>query len=212
MEQLGFQAIFLTVLLVKGAGAVLVISHKRVAGSRKVGPDLMGPSCDQLHLKKGDASVIPKGTVSGLNGKCSRGFFFLYCYFITFFVFMQITFDIFFVFYDALYQTAVKLVKASVVEKARELLQPGKLNKRNVMRLMRRVDIKKVGVVAGGAAAVLSVMSLTGRYTFYKSIVAGELKRQLAPVNKKLDELKAQNAELKAEVERLQAQQIEEEK
>lgn len=93
-----------------------------------------------------------------------------------------------------------------------ELLQPGKLNKRNVMRLMRKVDIKKVGIVAGGAAAALSVMSLTGRYTFYKSIVAGELKRQLTPVNKKLDELKAQNAELKAEVERLQAQQTEEEK
>ncbi len=93
-----------------------------------------------------------------------------------------------------------------------ELLQPGKLNKRNVMRLMRKVDIKKVGIVAGGAAAVLSVMSLTGRYTFYKGIVAGELKRQLTPVNKKLDELKAQNAELKAEVERLQAQQAEEEK
>ena len=93
-----------------------------------------------------------------------------------------------------------------------ELLQPGKLNKRNVMRLMRKVDIKKAGIVAGGAAAVLSVMSLTGRYTFYKGIVAGELKRQLTPVNKKLDELKAQNAELKAEVERLQAQQAEEEK
>lgn len=93
-----------------------------------------------------------------------------------------------------------------------ELLQPGKLNKRNVMRLMRKVDIKKVGIVAGGAAAALSVMSLTGRYTFYKGIVAGELKRQLTPVNKKLDELKAQNAELKAEVERLQAQQAEEEK
>ena len=93
-----------------------------------------------------------------------------------------------------------------------DLLQPGKLNKRNVMRLMRKVDIKKVGVVAGGAAAVLSVMSLTGRYTFYKGIVAGELKRQLTPVNKKLDELKAQNAKLKAEVERLQAQQEEEEK
>ena len=93
-----------------------------------------------------------------------------------------------------------------------ELLQPGKLNKRNIMHIMRKVDIKKAGIVAGGAAAVLSVMSLTGRYTFYKGIVAGELKRQLAPVNKKLDELKAQNAELKAEVERLQAQQIEEEK
>lgn len=92
-----------------------------------------------------------------------------------------------------------------------ELLQPGKLNKRNVMRLVRRVDIKKLGLVAGGTAVVLSAVSLTGRYTFYKGIVSGELKRQLTPVNKKLDELKAQNAELRAEVERLQAQQTEEE-
>lgn len=87
-----------------------------------------------------------------------------------------------------------------------ELLQPGKLNKRTVMRLLRKVDIKKVGIAAGGVAVVLSAVSLTGRYTFYKGIVSGELKRQLAPVNKKLDELKAQNAELKAEVERLNAQ------
>ena len=87
-----------------------------------------------------------------------------------------------------------------------ELLQPGKLNKRTVMRRLRKVDIKMVGIAAGGAAVVLSAVSLTGRYTFYKGIVSGELKRQLAPVNKKLDELKAQNAELKAEVERLSAQ------
>ena len=87
-----------------------------------------------------------------------------------------------------------------------ELLQPGKLNKRTVMRLLRKVDVKKVGIAAGGAAVVLSAVSLTGRYTFYKGIVSGELKRQLAPVNKKLDELRAQNEELKAEVERLSAQ------
>lgn len=87
-----------------------------------------------------------------------------------------------------------------------ELLQPGKLNKRTVMHLLRKVDVKKVGIAAGGAAVVLSAVSLTWRYTFYKGIVSGELKRQLAPVNKKLDELKAQNAELKAEVERLNAQ------
>ena len=87
-----------------------------------------------------------------------------------------------------------------------ELLQPGKLNKRTVMHLLRKVNVKKVGMAAGGAAVVLSAVSLTGRYTFYKGIVSGELKRQLAPVNKKLDELKAQNAELKAEVERLNAQ------
>lgn len=92
-----------------------------------------------------------------------------------------------------------------------ELLQSGKLNKRSVMRLMRRVDIKKLGLVAGGTAVVLSAVSLTGRYTFYKGIVSGELRRQLTPVNKKLDELKAQNAELMAEVERLRAQQADKE-
>ena len=88
-----------------------------------------------------------------------------------------------------------------------ELLQPGKLNKRNIMHLMRRVDIKKVGVVAGGAAAVLSVMSLTGRYTFYKGIVAGELKKQLNAVNKKLDALQKQNEELQEEIAELKAEQ-----
>lgn len=93
-----------------------------------------------------------------------------------------------------------------------ELLHPGKLNKRTVMHLLRKVDVKKVGIAAGGAAVVLSAVSLTGRFTFYKGIVSSELKRQLAPVNKKLDELKAQNAELKAEVERLSAQQCENEK
>ena len=87
-----------------------------------------------------------------------------------------------------------------------ELLQPGKLNNRTDLRPLRQVDIKKIGIAAGGAAVVLSAVSLTGRYTFYKGIVSGELKRQLAPVNKKLDELKAQNAELKDEVERLNAQ------
>lgn len=90
-----------------------------------------------------------------------------------------------------------------------EILQTGKLNKRTVMHLMRKVDVKKVGIAAGGAAVVLSAVSLTGRYTFYKGIVSGELRRQLAPVNKKLDELKAQNAELRAEIERLEAQQQE---
>lgn len=62
---------------------------------------------------------------------------------------------------------------------------------------MRKVDLKKVGIVAGGAAVVMGAVSLTGKYSFYKGIVSSELKRQLAPMNKKLDELKAQNEALK---------------
>lgn len=89
---------------------------------------------------------------------------------------------------------------------ALELLQPGMLNKRTVVQVMRKVDLKKVGIVAGGAAVVMSAVSLTGRYTFYKGIVSSELKRQLAPVNKKLDELKAQNEALKKELDEMKAQ------
>ena len=71
----------------------------------------MGTPGDQLYFKKSQAAVVPKGIISCLNGKCSRCFFFLYCYFITFFIFMQIPFDIFFILYYTFYQTAVKFVK-----------------------------------------------------------------------------------------------------
>lgn len=89
---------------------------------------------------------------------------------------------------------------------ALELLQSGKLNKRAVIQVMRKVDFKKVGIVAGGAAVVMSAVSLTGKYSFYKGIVSSELKRQLAPMNKKLDELKAQNEALKKELDEIKAQ------
>lgn len=89
---------------------------------------------------------------------------------------------------------------------ALELLQSGKLNKCAVIQVMRKVDLKKVGIVAGGAAVVMSAVSLTGKYSFYKGIVSSELKRQLAPMNKKLDELKAQNEALKKELDEIKAQ------
>lgn len=89
---------------------------------------------------------------------------------------------------------------------ALELLQSGKLNKRAVIQVMRKVDLKKVGIVAGGAAVVMGAVSLTGKYSFYKGIVSSELKRQLAPMNKKLDELKAQNEALKKELDEIKTQ------
>ena len=90
---------------------------------------------------------------------------------------------------------------------ALELLHPGKVDKRAVLRIVRSIDLKKAGIFAGGAAVIMSAVSLSGRYSFYKGIVAGELKRQLGPVNKKLDEVLEQNEELKAEIERLKKEQ-----
>jgi len=50
---------------------------------------------------------------------------------------------------------------------------------------------------------VLSAIGAAGKRQFYKRIVASELKRQLAVVNGKLDNLQAQNEALRAELARL---------
>ena len=50
---------------------------------------------------------------------------------------------------------------------------------------------------------MLSAIGAAGKRQFYKRIVASELKRQLAVVNGKLDNLQAQNEALRAELARL---------
>ena len=49
----------------------------------------------------------------------------------------------------------------------------------------------------------IAVANTTDKQQFYKRIVASELKRQLAVVNGKLDNLQAQNEALRAELARL---------
>jgi len=61
--------------------------------------------------------------------------------------------------------------------------------------------------VAGGVVLATSVISLAGKYRFYKGIVASELKKQLNAVNKKLDALQKQNEELQEEIAELKAEQ-----
>ena len=48
-------------------------------------------------------------------------------------------------------------------------------------------------------------MCIRDRYKFYQGIVARELKKQLAPLNDKLDALQAENRMLRAELEKKNA-------
>ena len=72
-----------------------------------------------------------------------------------------------------------------------ELAYPARLGKRAVVQVLRKADVKKAALAAAG------------KRQFYKRIVASELKRQLAVVNGKLDNLQAQNEALRAELARL---------
>ena len=80
---------------------------------------------------------------------------------------------------------------------------PIRLGKRAAVQVLRRTDVKKAALAVGGTVLALSAIGAAGKRQFYKRIVASELKKQLAAVNGKLDNLQAQNEALRAELARL---------
>ena len=90
---------------------------------------------------------------------------------------------------------------------ALSIVAPKGIAGRAAMQAIKNIDAKKAVTVAGGAVLAASVISLAGKYRFYKGIVAGELKKQLSAVNKKLDALQKQNEELQTEIAELKAEQ-----
>lgn len=96
-----------------------------------------------------------------------------------------------------------RIPAASEELKVLSVALPGKKGVNKALQRLRKVDVKKACVISGGAIVALSAVSLTGRYTFYRGIVSGELKKQLATVNRKLDDLKEQNEALQAEISEL---------
>ena len=82
-------------------------------------------------------------------------------------------------------------------------LRGKKLDQRAVLQVVRKVDWKKAGLIAGGVTIVCAAAGTASRYKFYQGIVA--LKKQLAPLNDKLDALQAENRMLRAELEKKNA-------
>lgn len=72
---------------------------------------------------------------------------------------------------------------------------------RKLLQLLRRADIKKIGIAAGGAVLLLSVVNHVSEYKFYQAVVTRELKKQLAPIRKQLNEMDAALADLTAQQE-----------
>lgn len=85
------------------------------------------------------------------------------------------------------------------------LLRGKKLDQRAVFQLVRKVDWKRAGLFAGGVTVMCAAAGTASRYKFYQGIVARELKKQLAPLNDKLDALQAENRMLRAELEKKNA-------
>ena len=74
------------------------------------------------------------------------------------------------------------------------------------IRLLEPKNLKRLGVLAVGGTALLSLLGSLGRTGATRAALAKELKKQLEPVNRKLDELEKQNEELRRQNEELKAQ------
>ena len=69
--------------------------------------------------------------------------------------------------------------------------------------LLDKTNLKRLGFVAVSGAAALSLGGTVLQTRLTRAAVRKELKRQLTPVNKKLEELEKQNEELRRQNEEL---------
>lgn len=63
--------------------------------------------------------------------------------------------------------------------------------------LVKPTNLKKVGIGAIGCAAAVFMLKSANQMRCYRAAMGKELKKQLEPINRKLDELEAQNEELR---------------
>ena len=69
-------------------------------------------------------------------------------------------------------------------------------------------NLKRIGIAAVGGSLLISMISTFGRDRLNRAETARELKKQLMPLQKKLDDLEAQNAALWQQNEELKSQLV----
>ena len=77
---------------------------------------------------------------------------------------------------------------------------------RRAAKLLEPKNLKRLGVLALGGGAVVSLLGSVGQMRMVRAAMARELKKQLEPINRKLDELEAQNEALTRQNEALRAE------
>ncbi len=64
---------------------------------------------------------------------------------------------------------------------------------RRTAKLLEPKNLKRIGLLAIGSSVLISIVSSVGHDSIYRAAVAKEMKKQLDPLRKKLDDLEAQN-------------------
>ena len=75
-----------------------------------------------------------------------------------------------------------------------EITRGGKNRSHHVLR---RSDMKKVGLIAGGAFVALTALNVYSHYKVHQAIADRKVKKQLEPMRAELEELRTQNEALR---------------
>ena len=96
--------------------------------------------------------------------------------------------------------------KRLLTQAERTLLEQLPIDQKRLQRaakLLEPQNVKRLGILAAGGAITLSLLSRLGSAQLYRAELSRELKKQLAPISRKLDELEAQNEALEQQNEAL---------
>ena len=85
-----------------------------------------------------------------------------------------------------------------------EIVRGGRHGSRHVLR---KSDMKKVGLIAGGAFVALTALNVYSHYKLHQTIADRKVKKQLIPMQEQLSRLLAENTQLRQELTELKASQ-----
>lgn len=73
--------------------------------------------------------------------------------------------------------------------------------------VLRKSDMKKVGLIAGGAFVALTALNVYSHYKLHQAIADRKVKKQLVPMQEQLSRLLEENTQLRQELNELKASQ-----
>ena len=78
-----------------------------------------------------------------------------------------------------------------------EIVRGGRHGSRHVLR---KSDMKKVGLIAGGAFVALTALNVYSHYKLHQAIADHKVKKQLVPMQEQLSRLLEENTQLRQEL------------
>ena len=85
-----------------------------------------------------------------------------------------------------------------------EIVRGGRHGSRHVLR---KSDMKKVGLIAGGAFVALTALNVYSHYKLHQAIADSKVKKQLVPMQEQLSRLLEENTQLRQELTELKTSQ-----